>query len=238
MPQTRIPRVASVDLLRGLVMVMMALDHTRDFVHAGAMNLRPDDLTTTTAAIFAPAGSRISARRVHAVRRPRRSGCACSVAATGALARLLVSRGLWLVVLEFTIVRLVFFLELHPPLVFLLVFWSIGVSMIALAALIYLPRARARGLRRRDDRAPQSDRKLTPEQFGAWAPLWRVLHQQGLLVPGPPAVIVAYPLIPWIGVMVLGFCLGEVYRLPPDRRRRLLIGAGLAMVAAFVSSAS
>jgi uncharacterized membrane protein len=228
-------RVVSVDLLRGLVMVVMALDHTRDFVHAGAMNLRPDDLATTTTAIF-------FTRWVTHICAPAFVLCAglgawLRLSRDGnkkALSWFLLSRGLWLLVLELTLVPLVFFFHWPPPLVFLLVFWSIGMSMIALAGLIYLPVRVLAIVGFAMIALHNLTDKLTPETFGALAPLWRMLHQQGLLVPGPPAVIVAYPLIPWIGVMALGFCLGEVYRLTPDRRRRLLIGGGLAMVAAFV----
>src|SRR6187399_1083980 len=183
-------RVVSVDLLRGLVMVVMALDHTRDFVHAGAMNLRPDDLTTTTVAIFftrwvthicAPAF--VLCAGLGAWLRLNRDGN------KRALSRFLVSRGIWLLVLEITLVPLVFFFRWPPPLVFLLVFWSIGVSMIALAGLIYLPVRVLAIVGFAMIALHNLTDKLTPETFGALAPLWRMLHQQGLLAAGPPAVI-------------------------------------------------
>jgi len=71
-------------------------------------------------------------------------------------------------------------------------------------------------------------------QFGAYAWVWQVLHEQGVWVTGGPIVIVAYPLVPWIGVMAAGFCFGRVYRLTADQRRTILLRLGLALIAGFV----
>ena len=71
-------------------------------------------------------------------------------------------------------------------------------------------------------------------RFGSFAWVWQIVHEQGLVLRSPP-VIVAYPLVPWIGVMALGFCLGRLYRLPAEGRRPLLVRLGLAMTAAFVA---
>ena len=75
---------------------------------------------------------------------------------------------------------------------------------------------------------------MRPAQLGAFGWVLQVLHAPGLLTTGPPLVLVAYPLVPWIGVMAGGFCFGRVYRLPADRRRLILIRSGLALIAAFV----
>ncbi len=133
-------RIDSVDLLRGIVMVIMALDHTREFVHSTAMAYRPEDLAHTTAAIF-------FTRWITHFCAPVFMFCAGlgaffwlerRAAAPGAkaeLSRFLVTRGLWLIVLEFTIVRFGFFLNFDYSVVILLVFWALGLSMIALAVL-------------------------------------------------------------------------------------------------------
>src|SRR5687767_8877446 len=131
-------RIAPVDLLRGLVMVIMAIDHVRDFVHAGAMNFPPEDLSRTTAAIFltrwithvcAPvfmlcAGLGVWFRMEHRGRR--------------GISSFLVTRGLWLIALEFTVVHLGLFFNASYSLLFLLVFWALGMSMIAMALLVHL----------------------------------------------------------------------------------------------------
>jgi uncharacterized membrane protein len=134
-------RIDSIDLLRGIVMVIMMLDHTRDFVHSGAFTFDPTDLTKTTTAVF--------------LTRWITHYCApvfVFLAGTGAylqvargkskreLSRFLVTRGLWLIVLEFTVVRFgVFFSLDYRFLGMMQVIWVIGVSMIVLAALIHLP---------------------------------------------------------------------------------------------------
>src|SRR5437016_11142220 len=135
------PRVDSIDLLRGIVMVIMMLDHTRDFLHYGVLQFDPLDLTQTNTALF--------------LTRWITHFCApvfVFLAGTGAylqfargkskreLSRFLITRGFWLIVLEVTVVRTAAFFNLDPRFLFLLqVIWVIGFSMIVLAALIHLP---------------------------------------------------------------------------------------------------
>src|SRR5262245_12417149 len=138
--EARSARVQSVDILRGLVMVIMALDHTRDYVRAAAMAFQPEDLTRTTAAIFmtrwvthfcAPVFMLLAGAGAYL--RLRSGGSRAD------LSRFLLTRGLWLIALEFTVVRAGFFFDVTGPPFILLVFWALGASMIALAALIHLP---------------------------------------------------------------------------------------------------
>jgi uncharacterized membrane protein len=148
------------------------------------------------------------------------------------LSRFLLTRGIWLIVLEFTVVRAGFFFDVTGPPFILLVFWALGMSMIALAGLVHLP---PRALLAASVAMIAFHNLLdgvTPDRFGAFAWLWRILHVQGLLAVEPTA-IVAYPLVPWIGVMAAGYCFGRVYLLPPGRRRRLLLRLGVAMTTAF-----
>lgn len=231
-------RVAPVDWLRGAVMIIMALDHTREFIHTGAMTFQPEDLTRTTPILFftrwithfcAPvfmftAGMSVWFK-LH--RDQDRAG----------LARFLVSRGLWLVLLEVTVVRFAFFLNWTFDPIFLLVFWALGLSMVALAALIWLPTPLIAGvsiamIALHNLVAPLSGATLA--EMGWWGKLAMVLHQPGLLWPSP-VTIVSYPLVPWIGVMAGGFALARVYAWPGERRRRALIAGGLALTVLFVA---
>jgi uncharacterized membrane protein len=231
---TRI-RVQALDILRGLVMVIMTLDHTRDFVHSAAMAFPPEDLGQTTPAIFmtrwithfcapvfmfcAGAGAFLRLERVRS---------------KSELFRFLWTRGLWLIVLEFTVVRAGFFFNADFNPLFLLVFWALGMSMIALALLLHLPYRALLIISIAMIALHNLFDSVTTAQFGAYAWVWQVLHQQGLWVTGGPMVIVAYPLVPWIGVMAAGYGFGRVYRLPAERRRTLLLRLGVTMIAAFV----
>ncbi len=223
-----------MDILRGLVMIVMALDHTRDYVHAAAMAFQPEDLTQTTPAIF-------MTRWITHVCAPVFMFCAGTGAffrlerggSTADLSRFLVTRGLWLVVLEFTVERAGFFFEIGIDPLFLLVLWALGMSMVALAALVHLPFGALLAVSVAIVALHNLFDGVAPARFGAFAWLWQILHVQGLLMP-KPVVIVAYPLVPWIGVMAAGFCFGRVYRLPPERRRALLLRLGVALTAAFI----
>jgi uncharacterized membrane protein len=228
-------RLQAVDVLRGLAMVLMAIDHTRDYVHSAAMAFLPEDLTQTTPAIFMTrwithvcAPSFMFCAGLAAFLRHERGGTKAE------LSRYLCTRGLWLIVLEFTLVRAGFFFNLDFNPLFLLVFWALGMSMIALALLLHLPYRMLLGVSVAMIALHNLFDGITASQLGSSGWLWQIMHAQGLLTAGPPVVIVAYPLVPWIGVMALGYCFGRVYRLPLERRRTLLVGLGVGVTLAFV----
>jgi uncharacterized membrane protein len=229
-------RLTSVDALRGGIMVLMALDHTRDFIHAGAMSFSPEDLTRTTPILFftrwithicaptfmllAGAGAFL---RLDREQSPAR------------LSRFLWTRGLWLVVCELTIMRLGmnFSLDLVNPLL-LLVLTALGLSMIVLAALIHLPRHWLVALSVAVVALHNTLDPIQASRFGAFAGIWNLLHQSGVVMVGALPVVVGYPLIPWFAVMALGFCVGPVLLMDPPRRRRALLAAGGAVTLAFL----
>ena len=231
------PRIDSVDLLRGAVMVVMALDHTRDFVNTEAQAFRPEDLTQTTTAIFMTrwithfcAPVFMLCAGLGAFLRLERTG-----GRVADLSRFLWTRGLWLVVLEITVVRIGFFFDVdYSGLIILLVFWALGLSMVVLAALVWLP---WRVVAIASVAMILLHNLLDPVRaasLGSSTWLWRVLHEPGLLVTPPPVIVVGYPLIPWVGVMAAGFCLGRVYLMPPAARSRFLVRLGVALSVAFV----
>ena len=229
------PRLSSVDALRGIVMVIMALDHTRDFFHAGAMAFSPEDLTRTSAILFLT-------RWVTHICAPTfmllaGAGAFLRLERTGrpALSRFLLSRGLWLVILELTVMRLAmnFTFSLNFPWL-LLVVWALGISMMALAAVIWLPRPVLLAVAVIVIALHNTLDGVQAAQFGAFAGAWNVLHQPGVFMAGGLLVFAAYPLVPWIAVMALGFWLGPVLVMEPARRRRILLVAGAAMCAGFV----
>lgn len=240
-------RILSVDLLRGIVMIIMLLDHTRDFMHAGAFLSDPTDPATTTVPVFftrwithfcAPAFVFLSGVSIYLQKMYGKSNAE--------LSRFLLTRGLWLIFLEFTIVRfgIVFNFD-YSFFGMAQVIWVIGVSMIVMAGLIYLPvkLVGAVGLVMILLHNLFDGIRVPPEiAFAATPPpdlgqaLWIVLHQPGVvpLADSGSAIFFAYPLIPWIGVMALGFAAGMLYGMEAERRRKVLLAAGLAATAGFL----
>lgn len=230
-------RVASIEILRGLVMILMALDHVRDFVHRGAMSGSPTDLSTTTSLLF-------MTRWVTHL-------CAPTFALTAGLgawlwwqagrsrldlSRFLATRGLWLMLLEVTVMRFAynFSWSLEYP-VLLLVLWSLGLSMVVLAALVWLP-IRVLGVLAVAGILlhPMLD-GITADRFGSAAGLWNVVHQVGAFRLDGVTFVTPYPLIPWVAVVALGFSLGPLFQMAPAVRRRWLVVMGVAALAAFVA---
>jgi uncharacterized membrane protein len=231
------PRLTSVDALRGLVMVIMALDHTRDFFHVGAMTFSPEDLNQTTPILFftrwvthicAPVFLFTSG--MGAFLRLQRPG-----ATKAQLSWFLWTRGLWLILIELTVMRLAFnfsFAMQYP--VLLLVLWALGISMIALAALIYLPLRVLAGVSVAVILLHNAFDSVQASQFGSLAGVWNALHQPGVVLLAGVPVIVGYPVMPWVAVMAAGFCAGTILLREPQARRRLLTTWGTVLIVAFV----
>jgi uncharacterized membrane protein len=222
-----------VDALRGLVMILMALDHTRDFFHTGAMSFSPEDLTRTTVVLFFTRWATHLCAPVFFFTTGIGAFFWLGRGHTESRTTFLVKRGLWLVLLEVTVLRLATTFSLRDGPVFLTILWALGWSVVALAFLSRLPtRLLAIGsvlvivLHNLADR-------VTAQNLGAAGPLWSVLHQPGPVPLDGILVIVAYPLVPWVAVMAAGFCFGPVLGLAPRERRAWMVRLGLGMIAAF-----
>jgi uncharacterized membrane protein len=226
------PRVDSIDLLRGLIMVVMVLDHTRDFFSSSAVDPRDVHdpalfLTRWVTHFCAPlfiflAG--LSAFLYGARGRTRYE-----------VSLFLFTRGAWLVLLELTVI--LFGWTFSPAFNFfvLQVIWAIGWSMIALAGLIYLPRVALAALALAMIGGHNLLDAIRAEQLQGFASLWLLLHEPGFLQPVPGIKVLAvYPLVPWIGVMAAGYACGPVLNFPEPQRRRWLLGSGLFLVGIFV----
>jgi uncharacterized membrane protein len=223
-------RNQAIDCLRGIVMILMALDHARDFL-GGPVDLRtaapPLFFTRWITHFCAPVFVLLAGMAAYL--HGRRLGT------TGALSRFLVTRGLWLVLLEVTVVRFAWTFIVGPHLVVFQVIWAIGVAMIALGALVWLPRPAIAALAVVLVAGHNVLDTVTAEAFGAPRWVWLLLHEPGALAPFDGARwFVAYPLLPWIGVMAGGYALGAWATLPADERRRRFLGLGAALVVLFV----
>lgn len=226
------PRLDSVDLLRGVIMIVMALDHVRDFVH---YDVDPTDLATTTAPLFA---TRWITHLCAPVFMLLAGASAYLQLARGKskaeLSRFLVSRGLWLVVLEVTVIRcLGWWWNFDYHFTALIVIWALGIAMIVLAALIWLPRSVVLAVSIIAIAGHNLLDSYVPD--GTLGPLWHVMHVPGPAIRwGSATVFVGYPLLPWVFVMALGYAAAPLLEWEPSRRRRTLVISGLAMIGAFV----
>ena len=229
-------RLETIDAVRGAVMILMALDHVRDFIHRGAMSYSPTDLNMTTPAVFLT-------RWVTHVCAPTfmlLAGVGAFLWLHGGRTRLqlstfLVTRGLWLAALELTAMRLAYNFDLSPQHPVLLgVLWALGLCMIGLALLIWLP-VRVLGVLSVAVIALHNCLDgVNAIQFGPAAWAWNLVHQPGDLSVAGATVVVAYPLVPWVAVMALGFCTGELFLLDRTVRRRRLAAIGGAATLLFV----
>jgi len=228
-PQAR-ARLESIDLVRGIAMVLMALDHTRDFFGIPGQN--PTNLVTASAALFLTRWVTNICAPVFFLLTGTSACLALRRMAPAALSRFLVARGLWLIVLELVLVRCVVYqFNADYRVTMLLVLWALGWSMIVLGGLVRLPSALVTGV----GVALILGHDLLDGVRSAH-PLWVVLHGQGFLLRTPVHVVfVAYPLVPWIGVTAAGYGLGHVYAWDRARRRAFLRRLGLALCAAFVA---
>ncbi len=147
-----------------------------------------------------------------------------------------MTRGLWLIVLELTVFRCIGFqFNVDYRMTLLVILWALGWSMITLSALVHLPVAAVTVFGVALIALHNMFDPVSATWFGAFAPLWSVLHQQNVIVNTPRFVVfVAYPLVPWIGVSAAGYGLGQVFTWEPERRRRFLLCVGLALTVTFV----
>jgi uncharacterized membrane protein len=226
-------RVQSIDLVRGIIIVIMALDHVHDFF--GDLTARPTDLARTTAALFFTRWITNICAPVFFLLTGTSAYLTLERMSKRQLARFLLTRGLWLIFLELVVMRFALQFNLDYHVTIITVLWALGWAMIALAALIWLP-TRAIALAGIILIAGHNALDgFRANVFGKLAPLWSVLHEPGIIINGSRSVVfVAYPLIPWIGVTALGYVLGSGYRWSAERRQALLLWLGVGLVTAFL----
>jgi uncharacterized membrane protein len=224
-------RLDHVDLLRGLVVVIMALDHVRAYLTD--VRFDPTDLTRTDIALFGTRWITHFCAPVFVFLAGASAWIAGTRRTPGELSRFLVSRGLWLILLELTVITFAWYFTTDFALGLVAqVIWVIGASMVVLAGLIHLPRSAVIAFGAALVLGHNLADGLAPERFGALAPLWRVLH-----VPGPLEVVpvfLLYPLVPWVGVMALGYAAGAYVFAPDERTGRRLALAGVVLTCAFI----
>ncbi|WP_027477104.1 DUF1624 domain-containing protein [Curvibacter gracilis] len=231
-------RWSSIDRLRGAVMALMAVDHVREFFFLHQQVADPMDLATTSPELFftrlcshfcAPVFVLLTG--LSAWLRGSRPG-----ASRRDTAVFLAQRGAILIGLELTLVNFAWTFSLPPPMIYLQVIWAIGLSMLALAALIYLPRPLqwALALLIIAGHNALDGLHFQPDE-AAFIP-WAILHDRSVMLLGwGLRARSSYPVLPWIGVMLLGYALGPLYsaQVASRSRRAWLTGLGLLALLGF-----
>jgi|HubBroStandDraft_6_1064221.scaffolds.fasta_scaffold25530_2 uncharacterized membrane protein len=226
---TKRVRLESIDVLRGVIMIVMALDHTRDFFSNTGFN--PTDPATTTIPLFftrwithfcAPTFFLLTGTGAYLSLRKK---------SKSELSKFLFTRGLWLIFLELVVFRdfgWQFNFDYHVTM--LVVLWALGWAMITLSVLVYLPAwlVTTFGV------VMIASHNLL-DSIESSNPLWTILHSPNFILNTPQHVIFApYVLIPWVGVTAAGYGLGQVFSWPPERRKAFLLRLGLSLTAAFI----
>ncbi|MCC3155319.1 heparan-alpha-glucosaminide N-acetyltransferase domain-containing protein [Hymenobacter sp. BT770] len=225
-------RVQAIDVVRGLVMIIMALDHVRELW--SPTRVRPEDVAHASALLFftrwvthfcAPTFVFLSGTSIFLYQQKQPSRAQVS--------RFLLTRGLWLVVLELVVIN--FLLQWGYNLLLLQVIWAIGWGMVVLAGLIWLPR----GLLAALAFVIIAGHNLLPviQPVTSANAVWALLHNTPFVLPVPqlPPLLVAYSLGPWLGVMLAGYLIGPWFRRPLAQRKQLLRLAGAGLLVLFVA---
>lgn len=229
-------RIQSIDIARGLVILIMALDHCRDLLHTTAITQNPTDLTTTTPILFftrwithfcAPsfvflAGSSayLSFNKTNSISAAR---------------NFLIKRGLWLVLLEFTVISFGLWFDIHFQMLFFQVIAAIGFGFIILASLLSLSPKLITAI----GMGIISFHNLLEWFFQGSQSIW-VKALSPLFVPSMFPLsehltfFIGYPLIPWLGIMLLGFGLGSLFELEAAARRKRCLQYGITALVGFI----
>ena len=222
-------RIESVDVVRGVIMVIMALDHTRDFFGIPGQN--PIDLSKASAALFLTRWITYFCAPVFFLLTGTGAYLSLRRKSPAELSRFLLTRGAWLIFLEVVVLRcFAYQFNVDYRVTMLLVLWALGWSMIVLSVLVRF-------------------RTIVATVFGVMLvaghnlldsvqsanPFWVLLHSPGFVIHTPGHVVfAAYPLIPWVGVTAVGYALGQLYSWDDAQRRSFLLRMGVALTAAFV----
>jgi uncharacterized membrane protein len=229
-------RINSIDITRGLVMVIMALDHVRDFMHSTSMSQDPTNLQTTTTLLFMTrwvthlcAPTFVFLSGVSAFISYRRS---MNISENRAF---LFKRGIWLIVLEFTFINFALWFDIHFRFMIMEVISAIGLSFIVLSFMLKLP-SRIIGITGLiiifSHNLLQG---ITIPSNPLAISITSVLFRSFMIQIGPNfSMFTAYPLIPWLGIMLTGFACGEFFDLSSEKRKKIFLRLGLAALSIFV----
>ena len=232
-------RIESIDILRGLVMIIMALDHARDYTNTGYLYIDPTNMDTTSPGLFftrwithfcAPVFVLLAGTSAFLY--------GAKKASKNTLAKFLFTRGIWLVFTELTVVNFAWTFAISLDLHIFQVIWAIGFCMMLLSALIYLPKKLLLALGIIIVFGHNLLDGITMQGNDPLSVLWYYVHQQNFVVynGGENMIFVAYPFLPWLGIMILGYCFGYFYTkdFNIEIRKKWLLIFGFGSIALFI----
>jgi len=230
-------RIDSIDLLRGLVMIIMALDHTRDFFHITAWTDDPLNMTTTTPALFltrwithfcAPVFVFLAGTSAwfQSLRKSKKE-----------LSRFLISRGLWLIGIEVVVINFAFSFDPQYSVIGLQTIWAIGISMIILGLAIWLPFTAILTIGSLIVLGHNSLDFYEAQHTGNFSLAYSLLHHPGFFhLWGNHYLLVFYPFLPWTGLMMVGYCFGKLFtRYEGIQRKKVLTWLGVGIILFFIA---
>lgn len=230
-------RLQSIDFMRGLVMVIMALDHVRDYVYIDHFD--PLDLTQTNGYLYFTRWITHLCAPTFMILAGISAGLMSTKMTKIELSKFLFIRGLWLVFIEFTVVSAAWNFQVWSPNFFpgLQVIWALGVSMVGLSVLIWLPYKLLLltaiviifGHNTLDGTLPINNWQTPSEPM----PFWWSVHVTGFSQIFGSTVAVAYPIFPWVGVMALGYVGAPIFKMPPQQRKKILVMGGITSIVLF-----
>jgi len=237
--QIKTNRIQSIDLLRGLVMVIMALDHVRDYTYHGYLFIDATNLDTTTPLLFftrwithfcAPVFVFLAGTSAFLYGQNKSS--------KKQLSKFLFTRGIWLIFIELTVVNLAWTFDVSLSLHIFQVIWAIGICMLFLSALIYLPKKLLIFIGLLLIAGHNSLDSILFQGNDVSSILWYFAHQSSAAVfnQGQTMLFIAYPILPWLGLMILGYCFGTIYKsgFNPQVRKKWLLYLGLSSIILFI----
>jgi uncharacterized membrane protein len=231
-------RIYSIDFIRGLVMIIMALDHSRDLLHVHSIDQNPTDLSTTTPILFftrwithlcAPIFVFLSGTSafLSIKNQPDQD--------TRTSRRFLLTRGLWLILLEFTIVNFAIWYDIHFQLEFLQVIFTIGFGFILLSTMIKVPPKILAMIGLILIFGHDLITTLPPPANPVARFITSFLFAPGLFpITSHLTIFVGYPALPWFGIMLTGFACGQLFWLPAPQRKKIFWQTGMAVLILFV----
>jgi len=225
-------RIQSIDLLRGIVMIIMALDHVRDYFHADSMRFEPEDFSQTNAILFFTRWITHFCAPVFVFLAGTSAFLSGQRKTKKDLSLFLLKRGIWLLIVEVTVVSFAWSFNIKLLFTGLQVIWALGISMIVLAALVHLPKKIILTV---GIIILAGHNLLDNIHYDGFA--WAALHEaKRFQISDTHIIRVTYPVLPWIGIMALGYCFGNIYtaKFTAAKRKKWLLTMGIGAIALFI----